>query len=230
LTIVLPKKKFISDLITASLPTVGIRCPNHPMALGLIEKLGIPLAAPSANLFKKTSPTSAAHVRDIFSTDDVYVMEGGDCQIGIESTIVFIAENAENAEKNSWSVLRPGIITVSELTKVLKKKPQEDTLNSAHQVLAPGQMIDHYQPDKPLYLKNSNDTLEHFCQMHGIQSPIIINLPNDPLITARVLYSEWRKAVSRPGDALICSLPSNWQSDERWLAIWDRIKKASKKS
>ena len=90
LTLVLPKAPAIPAIVTAGLPTVGIRVPNHPLALALIREAGVPIAAPSANRFMQLSPTTAQHVRDAFG-DAVPVLDGGACQVGIESTVVSIA-------------------------------------------------------------------------------------------------------------------------------------------
>src|ERR1700683_3844336 len=100
LTLVLPKKPVIPDIVTAGLPTVGVRMPNHPMALELIKEAGVPIAAPSANKFMELSPTTAEHVRNTFG-DSVEVLDGGPARVGIESTVVAI----ENGE---LKILRPG--------------------------------------------------------------------------------------------------------------------------
>src|ERR1700685_3642564 len=85
LTLVLPKKPVIPDIVTAGLPTVGVRMPNHSMALDLIKEAGVPIAAPSANKFMDLSPTTAVHVRCAFG-DSVDILDGGPSQVGIEST------------------------------------------------------------------------------------------------------------------------------------------------
>ena len=89
LTLVLPKNAAIPDIVTAGLPTVGVRMPDHPIALALIREAGVPIAAPSANRFTGLSPTTAEHVREAFG-DAVPVLDGGPCQVGIESTVVAI--------------------------------------------------------------------------------------------------------------------------------------------
>src|SRR5258705_9156100 len=103
LTLVLPKVPAIPDIVTAGLPTVGVRVPNHPLALALIREAGVPLAAPSANRFTGLSSTTAEHVRETFG-DAVPVLDGGPCQVGIESTVVSIASG-------KITLLRPGMIS-----------------------------------------------------------------------------------------------------------------------
>src|SRR5580658_2956511 len=107
LTLVLPKKPAIPDIVTAGLPTVGVRMPNHPIALELIEEAGVPIAAPSANKFMELSPTTAEHVRAAFG-DAVEVLDGGPTQVGIESTVVVI-------ENGAVKLLRPGMISLGEI-------------------------------------------------------------------------------------------------------------------
>jgi L-threonylcarbamoyladenylate synthase len=105
LTLVLPKSPAIPDIVTAGLPTVGIRVPAHPLALQLIEAAGVPIAAPSANRFMGLSPTMAEHVIEAFG-DEVPVLDGGACPVGIESTVVSI-------EGGKVTLLRPGMISLT---------------------------------------------------------------------------------------------------------------------
>ena len=106
LTMIVPKKSVVSDLVTSGLPSVGVRIPSHPVALSVIQQLGCPVAAPSANKFGKTSPTTARHVRDEFGPS-VVVLEGGPCDVGIESTVIEIVEDNTGLR---ILILRPGMI------------------------------------------------------------------------------------------------------------------------
>lgn len=143
LTMVLPKSKMIPDLVTSDLPTVGIRMPDHPMALALIKASGCPIAAPSANKFGQLSPTTAAHVAKQLPGVD-FILDGGQTTVGIESTIVSI-------EDNHCIVLRPGLITAEQLAKAL---PGVDISFAKKQdkLLSPGLLKSHYSPKKPLYI------------------------------------------------------------------------------
>ena len=107
LTLVLRKQDTCPEIVTAGLPTVGVRMPNHPIALALIEAAGVPIAAPSANRFTGLSPTTAEHVRAAFG-DAVPVLDGGPCTVGIESTVVAI-------EGDKLKLLRPGMISFGEI-------------------------------------------------------------------------------------------------------------------
>ena len=143
LTIVSGKNKQIPDIVTAGLPTVAVRMPNHPMALKLIRQAGVPVAAPSANLFGRLSPTKAAHVREQLRTID-YLVEGGKTNIGIESTIVAVANKR-------IEILRPGAITSAQLKLDFPDIEVVASSTEKH-IQAPGQLKSHYSPRKPFYL------------------------------------------------------------------------------
>jgi len=141
LTIVLPKTEQIPDIVTSGLPTVGIRMPNHSMALEMIRIAGCPVAAPSANKFGRVSPTNARHVRKQLPCVD-FVLDGGATKVGIESTIITLHESG-------FEILRHGFITREELEEVL---PYFDGENFAQNLAAPGMLKSHYSPIKPIYL------------------------------------------------------------------------------
>jgi len=142
LTLVLPKSELVPDIVTSGLDTVGIRMPDHPVALALIDASGCPLAAPSANKFGKLSPTRAEHVRKQLPMID-QVLDGGITRVGIESTVITL-------HADGFAVLRQGIITEEELEKVVQKSASASTREE--QVAAPGHIQSHYSPNKPLYI------------------------------------------------------------------------------
>ena len=115
LTLVLPKLSAIPDIVTAGLPTVGIRVPAHDIAIRLIESAGVPIAAPSANRFMGLSPTTAEHVREAFG-DEVPVLDGGACPVGIESTVVSIVDG-------KVTLLRPGMVSIGEIEALTLGSP-----------------------------------------------------------------------------------------------------------
>jgi L-threonylcarbamoyladenylate synthase len=143
LTIVSEKNSAIPDIVTSGLPTVAVRMPDHTIALKLIRQSGVPIAAPSANLFGRLSPTDASHVKEQLTTID-YIIEGGKSGVGIESTIVAV-------NKNTIEILRPGAITAAQLKEDF---PGVDVVlsNTEDHINAPGQLKSHYSPVKPLYL------------------------------------------------------------------------------
>ncbi len=142
LTLVLPKKAHIPDLVSSGLDTVAIRMPQHPMALALLNLLDYPLAAPSANPFGYVSPTSAQHVQQQLGNSIDYILDGGECQIGIESTII-------SFENDRPTVLRLGGITLEAIEAVIGTV--QLAINQNSNPKAPGQLDKHYSPLKPLY-------------------------------------------------------------------------------
>jgi len=164
----------IPDIVTAGLLTVGLRMPAHPIALALIRAAGIPLAAPSANRFTELSPTTAEHVHRSLGSDVDFILDGGPCQIGIESTVLSLADSGLNDPQPSEPELTEPGLTKPELTKpgVTKQRPvllrpgaisrtqleailgplasAPDVPAGAH--LSPGMHPRHYSPRTPLYL------------------------------------------------------------------------------
>jgi len=157
LTLVLPKSPLVSDLVTAGLPTVAVRMPRHEAALALIRALGKPIAAPSANVFGHTSPTSASHVsEDLGETVDL-LLDGGPCCVGVESTVLKI-------ERGVGTLLRPGGITVDELKSIL---PLSQDKGKSAVLESPGQLDSHYAPWTRFILlpKKFNDFEEEFKEI-----------------------------------------------------------------
>lgn len=215
LTIVLPKSDTVNDIITAGLDSVGLRCPNHPLALELLNELNIPLAAPSANKFKKTSPTSVEHVRSEFG-EDLFILDGGSCEIGIESTVIGVFSDRID-------IYRPGMITKVEIQKVV-----DIPVNLAESPVSPGQLKHHYMPAIPLIIYQNKDilikNLKDQYQLDLNQSTEMI-LNSDPNIAARELYSSLREISSTKARAITLKKPE--LINEKWEAIWNRLEKAA---
>ena len=153
LTVVLLKEEDIPDIVTAGLPTVAIRMPNHPMALSLIKESKCPIAAPSANPFGYLSPTTAEHVRDQLGDQVDLILDGGPCPVGIESTILSFLEERPR-------LLRPGGVSLEEIESVIGKveiSPIEDDKPSA-----PGMLPRHYAPRTPIILNWNEKYLDHY--------------------------------------------------------------------
>jgi len=149
LTLILPKKPVVPDLVTSGRPSVALRMPNHPLFRKLLRACGCPLAAPSANPFGYISPTSAAHVRDGLGRRIRYILDGGSCAIGVESTILDLRDHLRPA------ILRPGAIERRAIERVLRvpvtaftAKPQPANTAS----IAPGLLSRHYSPRTPVEL------------------------------------------------------------------------------
>lgn len=229
LTLIAPKKSIVSDLITAGLTEVGLRCPNHPLTQKLIAKLGVPLAAPSANLFGQTSPTEAKHVESEFS-GSVAVLDGGPCEIGLESTVV-----RYDFLKKELQILRPGFISITELKKVCNA--ESVSVVSAQSPVSPGQLKHHYQPKAPLvliYINRPNlgispDQIHEFEKKLGVSEsqPITLNLSGAPEQIARRLYADLRHYSQTEKALLIAQIEITKKQDPNWSMIIDRLEKAS---
>lgn len=152
LTLVLPKQSIIPDIVTSGLSTVGIRCPDHDLTLQLLADLPFPLAAPSANPFGYVSPTTAEHVNSQLGHKIKYILDGGPCQIGLESTIV-------GFENENTIIYRRGGISDEEISKVIGAVSYR--LASSNPV-APGQLDSHYAPNKKFYLGDINKLKKKF--------------------------------------------------------------------
>jgi len=143
LTIVAEKQPIVPGIVTSGMPTVGIRMPRNDLALALIREAGVPVAAPSANLFGKLSPTMPQHVQKQLRGVD-YLLDGGKTQIGVESTIISLSGPTAR-------LLRPGGITLEQLQEVI---PGTEWNTGGHEdvIEAPGQLKSHYSPEKPLFI------------------------------------------------------------------------------
>jgi L-threonylcarbamoyladenylate synthase len=254
LTLVLPKASHISDLITSGLMTVGLRMPAHPLAKQLIESAATPLAAPSANRFGRISPTRASHVRDEFpeaiARGDILLLEGGDSEIGVESTVIAVTAQ-------ELCILRPGGVTQEELQLALKRWGQPVQIKVAtHDERSPGHTEHHYQPQKPLivmevpeverrlspipkspralndlrYREWPHEVREQLLSLngHGDSLAAIGQLPSEPALAARMLYSELRR-LDETAEAqwLVIRLPKPEHGGGMWTAIEDRLRRAS---
>ncbi|NNF35476.1 MAG: threonylcarbamoyl-AMP synthase [Saprospiraceae bacterium] len=153
LTLILKKKSAVPDLVTAGKPTVAVRIPNHPLTLQLLENLNFPLAAPSANPFGSISPTTPSHVFGYFSGKLPMVLDGGNCERGIESTIIGF-ENDEPIVYRLGSIALEEIEVVVGPVKVRNKKESTPT--------APGMLSRHYAPNTPTHLvEDVSDFIAH---------------------------------------------------------------------
>jgi len=143
LTVVLPKREDVPDIVTAGLPTVAVRMPRHPMALRLIELAESPIAAPSANPFGYLSPTTAEHVRDQLGEKTDFILDGGPCQVGVESTILSFLQGKPR-------LLRPGGVELEEVESLIGTV--EKSQDEANGFSAPGMLPRHYSPATPIQL------------------------------------------------------------------------------
>ena len=147
LTLILNKQQNIPDMVTAGKPTVAVRVPNHPLTLKLLEQLDFPLAAPSANPFGSISSTSAEHVFNYFKNTLEVILDGGECEKGLESTII-------GFEENQPVLFRLGAISIEDIEKVTGKVLLK-TRGSGTDLTAPGMLSRHYSPATDTYLTDN---------------------------------------------------------------------------
>lgn len=141
LTLILPKQPIVPDLVTAGLPTVAVRIPDHPVAQALIRESGTPIAAPSANPFGYVSPTTAQHVSDGLGDRVDLILDGGPCPVGVESTILSLAGVRPE-------LLRPGSLSLETIQSVIG--PVDRGVLSAESMHVPGQSVRHYATRTPV--------------------------------------------------------------------------------
>lgn len=151
LTVVLPKREAVPDVVTAGLPTVAVRMPRHPVALSLIQLAERPIAAPSANPFGYISPTTASHVRDQLGDAVDFILDGGPCEVGVESTIVSFAGGGA-------MLLRPGGIPLEEVESIIGKVETPSVTDQ--QPSSPGRMPRHYAPRTSIVLDRSRGRMD----------------------------------------------------------------------
>jgi L-threonylcarbamoyladenylate synthase len=227
LTILLPKKELIPDIVTAGLDTVGIRIPNHPLTLALLQSLEFPLAAPSANPFGYISPTQAEHVNQQLGDLIPYILDGGPCQVGIESTIVAW-------ENNQLHVLRLGGLSVEVIENISQQKVILN-LNQSSNPQAPGMLKSHYAPRKPLYIGDLEQLVkQHANKRIGVLSfqHTLANLPIQRVLStqgdtheaSKNLFRFLRELDQSDAEVLITELVPEFDLGR---AINDRLRRAA---
>lgn len=226
LTLVLPTTpQRIPNIVTAGLSTVGLRMPAHEIALALIRAAGVPLAAPSANRFTQLSPTIADHVRRSLGSDVDYVLDGGACHVGIESTVLSLAGPQP-------VLLRPGGISRLQLESVIGPVSTfTEAPSGAHP--APGMHPRHYSPRTALFLTSDGNLPQHgrgvYLQYHhppGRSDVVILQMPRSAPDYAAALYHQLHAADEAGYDWIAVELPP--QSHD-WEAVHDRLRRAASK-
>ena len=227
-TLVLPALNSVSAIVRANEPTVALRVPSHALTLQLLKQSGLALAAPSANKYTQLSPTTAAHVAAGLG-DEIAVLDGGACQVGIESTIVSVAGD-------NWQLLRHGMITEAQISAVAGKPV---TVGTASVPKVPGQHILHYSPKTPLRLFDDLVGLINF-QQNSTQTcaaiiiddnpPTSLNfeciyLPKKNAEVAEHLYDALHRLDALNVAQLLVLRPPN---TPEWLAILDRLNRAAR--
>lgn len=221
LTLVLLKAEIVSPALTAGLTTVGLRIPNHPVALALIEKSGLPIAAPSANRFMGLSPTAAEHVARSLGDRVDLILDDGPSKIGIESTVLSLAENKA-------TLLRPGMISRAQIEAIIGPVALPESIGTAHP--SPGLHERHYAPITPLYMvEKTSDTPNsgRGVYLYLSDAPIgthSIQMPETPAAYAEVLYNTLHLCDASGYDWVAIETPPD---SADWAGIHDRLRRAS---
>jgi len=217
LTLVLPAREGsgIAPAVTAGLPTLALRMPDHPVMRRVLEELGLPLAAPSANRSGAVSPTTAAHVAQAFGPAIAAVLDGGACERGLESTIVALREAGH------WQLLRPGPIPEAEIAALLGPPVPLENLG----IEAPGQMARHYSPGKPVRLDAVDGATDEYVIGFGaVAGHCSLSERGDLALAAARLYAclHLAAASDKPRIA-VAPVPREGLG----MAINDRLKRAA---
>jgi L-threonylcarbamoyladenylate synthase len=190
LTMVLPAKDLVPDLVRSGLPTVALRCSAHPVMAAVIDELGRPIAAPSANRFGRISPVTAEHVMEELGGRIPLVLDGGPCRHGLESTIVAV-------EDRRLVLLRPGPVTI----EALEKFAPVERGTGGGAVAAPGMLESHYAPRTPLNLWPEGAALPDDAATSGVLAfgavgpgfAAVEVLPFDPADAAPLFFAALRR-------------------------------------
>lgn len=240
LTLVLPKRDCVPDIVTARGPTVAVRVPAHPVAQALLRAVALPLAAPSANRSTELSPTRAEHVlRGLEGRIDL-LLDGGPTAGGIESTVLDVTRMPPR-------LLRPGLVGVAELEAVigpLKRHPgagQAFQPDESQPLPSPGQLPRHYAPRTPLECVEAGKESERLARLlearrrvgwaafvdpgSRIHPGVIVRvLPSDPAGYAALLYAVLHELDGSGLDRIVVTLPPD---GDEWLAVRDRLQRAA---
>ena len=226
LTLVLRRAAGVRDDLTGGQETIGLRIPGHPVALELLREFGGGIAAPSANRFGRISPTTAEHVLADLGSDVDMILDGGPCEIGIESTIVDVS-------RGSPVVLRPGRISEEDIADALgvASAPRDSRAPRA-----PGALQSHYAPRQPLHLVPSPEwdarvkcnskgraVLSFRPRPEGDASMVWIEAPLDPLRYGHELYAKLRTLDSSGCCEILVEEPP---ASSEWAAVRDRLMRA----
>ena len=244
LTLLLPRKPAVPDLVTAGRPKVGVRMPIHPIARQLIELAGLPLAAPSANSFGRISPTTAQHVLEDLDGRIDAVLDGGSTTLGLESTVI-------DANELPPAIYRPGMISIEQIREILpdvgyfSQRPAEklDTSQMAG-LPSPGFDLRHYAPNARLLMVALVDLPSAMVEtgsaegLTGVMLPDHIAFPeslrlrlfrwgtwNDPDMLAQRLFLGLRELDRAGVDRILCPIPTD---GELGAALRDRLEKAAR--
>lgn len=227
ITILLERnKELIADIVTSGLDTVAVRIPKHPLALSLLQELDFPLAAPSANPFGYVSPTTAQHVAQHLGAAVEYILDGGPCEVGLESTIV-------GFEDGKTIIYRLGGLSIDAIEAEVGRV--EVRVNASSDPRAPGQLKSHYAPGKKLYLAGTEPDGTEYSKAAfigfdkadervGEGNTLLLSAQGDIAEAAQKLFSALRRTDDMEVEVVIAA---RFPETGLGLAINDRLKRAA---
>jgi len=239
ITFVLPRAKDVPDIVAAGGDTVGVRWPSHPFIQAVIRECGFPLAAPSANPSNEVSPTNAEHVRKSLGGKISLIVDGGQSQVGIESTVIDLSVHPPR-------VLRPGMVHLESLRAVLGiggvQSSEARSQSDGQALRSPGQLKKHYSPKARMLILSWSDELELLAQLQSVgvvlsTTHVIAHshipsgaglggvsvIPHDAEAYARALYAELHRCDA---EGATCIVVEALPDAPEWQAIADRLKRA----
>lgn len=233
LTLVLPKHAGLPNDVTAGGPTVGVRMPNHPVALTLLRMAGIPIAAPSANRSTELSPTAAQHVVKSLEGQVEFIIDGGPCPGGIESTVLDLTSDPPR-------ILRPGLITAQQLEQVIGPVETAFRISNEVPLPSPGLMSRHYAPRTPLEIAtgDGSDRVRELMAQglrvgwltweNALTNPDVvkIQMPTTPTEYASLIYAALHDLDQLNLERIVVATPPD---TSEWSAVRDRLQRASTK-
>lgn len=232
LTLILPRSEEVPDLVTGGQPTVGLRVPNHPLALALLRAFGSGIAAPSANRFGRISPTTAEHVRADLGERVPLVLDGGACTVGIESTILDLSGPQA-------VILRPGGISAAAIAEVIGRRPmgREELSVPAVVPRVSGALAAHYAPRTAMRLVPGEQLQREIERAARLRVAVLARraafdffvgawheAPRDAESYAHDLYASLRTLDQTGADLILVETPPD---DDRWRAVADRLGRAA---
>ncbi|HWD37574.1 MAG TPA: L-threonylcarbamoyladenylate synthase [Fimbriimonas sp.] len=215
LTLVLPKRSHVSDLVTGGLPTVAVRVPKNVVAQQLLEAAGVPVSAPSANRFMGISPTSAEDIDLAIAEELELILNGGPTEFGIESTVV-------DCTMSTPRILRPGALSRERIEAVVGRPTGREKVR---QRLSPGMYRRHYSPKTPLRIAERLERGEKGLRLSGPTGPGQVLMPSNPEDYAKRLYAELIDLDGQVEEIIVEAPPQT----PAWEAVWDRLNKAASK-
>ncbi|MCC6320457.1 MAG: threonylcarbamoyl-AMP synthase [Phycisphaerales bacterium] len=236
LSILVPRRHDLPEAVTAGGDLVAVRCPNHPLALALLFAFQGPLVGPSANLSGQISPTTASHVRETFSDREAFVLDGGPCAAGIESTVIDITSSPPR-------ILRPGLVGARQISELLGVEVREPDAGQrlarsdpAESLVSPGLLERHYAPRTPAKLFSGDEwkslAAGRRAALLTLTAPSIAPphhaaaMPREPGAYAAALYAALRAADAQNADIILIERPPA-SGDPIWIAVADRLRRAA---